>query len=174
MVVRKRLKIAGPALVFVTTTVKDWIPIFGVKAAADCIVSQLKDTLNYHQISMVGYVLMPSHLHILIGLKDLTRLSEFMESFKSLSSRLIKRLDLDILKANDNTSSSFQLWMPRFDDIVIVSEKQFRVKLDYMHNNPVKAGFVARAVDWEYSSAGDWLEGKAGFIPIDKDYKWTK
>jgi hypothetical protein len=53
----------------------------------------------------------------------------------------------------------FVFWKQRFDDLVIWLEKQFRIKVDYIHNNPVKAGLVERAVDYPYSSARDWLTG---------------
>jgi len=66
------------------------------------------------------------------------------------------------------------LWKPRFDDIVIKSEKQFRIKLDYIHNNPVKSGFVISPTDWRFSSAGDWLDMQPGLIPIDKEYGWLE
>jgi putative transposase len=173
MVVRKRLKIAGPALVFVTTTTREWLPVFDQKPAADCITKQLVETIEYFHASLVGYSVMPTHIHALIGFTDLRLLSDFMESFKSISSRKIKQLDLDIFKSQEKASDSFRLWMPRFDDIVIKSDKQFRIKLYYIHNNPVKAGLVSKAIDWEYSSAGDWLNGKIGHIPIAKDFRWT-
>jgi len=44
--------------------------------------------------------------------------------------------------------------------------------MDYIHNNPVKAGLVASAVDWKYSSAVDWLTDKDGLAKIDKEYHW--
>jgi putative transposase len=172
MVIRKRLNIPGPALVFITTTCIDWSPVFANKASAKGAIEQLAETVQHYSLSMVGYVLMPTHLHVLIGLPDLQLLSQFMESFKSLSSRRVKQLHL--LNSEKTANFKYKLWMPRFDDIVIKSEKQFRIKLDYIHNNPVRAGLVKKANDWEYSSAGDWLGGKPGFIPIDKEYQWTE
>jgi hypothetical protein len=44
--------------------------------------------------------------------------------------------------------------------------------MDYIHTNPVKAGFVANAVDWKYSSAVGWLTDKEGLVKIDKEYQW--
>jgi putative transposase len=60
--------------------------------------------------------------------------------------------------------------MPRFDDVIIYGRKQFRVKLNYIHGNPVKAGLVANAIDYKYSSAKDWLTDQKGPIDIDKNY----
>jgi len=61
-----------------------------------------------------------------------------------------------------------------FDDLVISSEKQFRIKLEYIHNNPVKAGLVTTALDYPHSSARNWVgEGKE-LVEIDKDFGWLK
>ena len=62
--------------------------------------------------------------------------------------------------------------MRRFDDLIIYSEKQLRIKLEYIHNNPVRAGLTENALDWKYSSAVDWLSDKKGMIDIVKDYSW--
>lgn len=172
MVIRKRLDIAGPTLVFITTTVRGWIPVFSDDKAAACLIGQLRESLDFYRCSLVGYVLMPSHLHLLLGLPEIRQLSDFMESFKSLSSRKIKQLRLDNI--GNSSTGTFHLWMPRFDDIVIKSEKQFRIKLDYIHNNPVKSGLVNSPTDWRYSSATDWLDMQPGLIPIDKVYRWLE
>lgn len=47
--------------------------------------------------------------------------------------------------------------MHRFDDLVIVSQKQFGIKLNYIHENPVRKELVTNAVEWKWSSAKFWL-----------------
>jgi hypothetical protein len=62
------------------------------------------------------------------------------------------------------------IWNPRFDDVAICSEKQFRVKLHYIHTNPVKAGLVKSDVDYPWSSAAVWLNGKeSSFVTTSLD-----
>jgi len=173
MVIRRRLPIKGPALAFITTTVKDHLPIFTQQNTADALILQLKESFALSGDSLVGYVLMPSHIHLLMGMKKIENLSRFIQTFKSLSSRRIKRLNLGRFDNQLRGYAHFRLWRPRFDDVIIQSEKQFRVKLDYIHNNPVKAGLVSNAVDWKYSSASDWLANKPGLIRIDKRFTWT-
>ncbi|MCD6163743.1 MAG: hypothetical protein J7K40_15185 [candidate division Zixibacteria bacterium] len=46
--------------------------------------------------------------------------------------------------------------------------------MDYIHNNPVKDGFIEESIDWKYSSACDWLLDEKGFIEIEKDCSWLK
>ena len=66
----------------------------------------------------------------------------------------------------------YSLWQRGFDDLVISSDKQFRIKLEYIHNNPVKAGLVTAAVDYPYSSASDWLGEGHGLVEIDRNFSW--
>ena len=172
MVVRKRLELTGPAMAFVTTTVKDWNPIFSDSRFAIPTLKQLDETLTFHKVSLTAYVLMPSHLHVLLGFKNIEKLSEVIQSFKSLSS---KRLRTHLPQKEFSVfydGEKFQLWKPRFDDLIIWSEKQFRIKIDYIHNNPVKAGLVERAGDYTFSSARDWMDGVTGIIPVDKSWSW--
>lgn len=165
--------IRGSALVFVTTTVREWLPVFSLDHAATELVCQLRDSSEAHKVSIMGYVVMPSHVHLLLGLSDYANLAQFMQGFKSLSSRRISVLDLGALSDQLITNGRFSLWMRRFDDLVVYSQRQFRRKLEYVHNNPVKAGLVSIASTWKYSSAGDWLGGKSGLIPIEKNFTWT-
>ncbi len=93
-------------------------------------------------------------------------LSDLMRDFKKFTSVAIKR----ILCAGDayggirkrlavyvpkSSNRDFKLWADRFDDVAIYSEEVYLTKLDYMRNNPVKAGLVERPEDYKYSSFYD-------------------
>jgi hypothetical protein len=54
----------------------------------------------------------------------------------------------------------------------VTSRRQFRIKLEYIHNNPVKEGLIDEAISWKYSSAGDWFHERVGPIAIDKRANW--
>ena len=67
-------------------------------------------------------------------------------------------------KKNGN-NSNFQLWQQHNQTIELTDNKMAHQKLDYMHYNPVEAGFVLRQEDWLYSSAIDYNGGK-GLLEI--------
>jgi putative transposase len=174
MPISRKSDLAGPAMVFITTTVIDWIPIFTDNTCAQIVLDQLQESSMIMGVSVVGYVIMPTHVHILLGLRDITLLSKFIQTFKSLSARKFKQYPLINSNSNLMRNGKFIIWKRRFDDIVIYSQKQLRVKLEYIHNNPVKDGLVAEAADWPYSSAGNWLLDTNGPISIDKNYSWLE
>jgi putative transposase len=117
---------------------------------------------------------MPTHVHILIGLRDIKLLVNYMQAFKSLSARKLKQQPIIKLNKHLIQNGKFIIWKRRFDDIVVYSKKQWRIKLEYIHNNPVKDGLVTTATDWPFSSARDWLKDTNGPIPIDKNYSWLE
>ena len=59
--------------------------------------------------------------------------------------------------------------MDRFDNVLVYSPKAFRTKLEYIHNNPVKAGLVGKPEDWKYSSARNYLLDDHSIIYVDTD-----
>jgi putative transposase len=171
----KRIKdLSGPAHVFITTTCINWLPVFSIGKAAELVANQLNETAIAKKIPIAAYVIMPTHFHALIGFPDIKDMPEFIRSFKSLSSRAIKSFNLVVLGEPLNRSREFHLWQRRYDELIIYSEEQFKIKLNYIHNNPVKAGLVKFAVDWKYSSARDWILGENGLVQIDKCLKWLK
>ena len=167
MVIRKRLKISGPAIVFITTTIFEWKPVLTKTNVILIIITELQNIQSLFQLSVISYVIMPNHIHLVLGFKKIEVLSKCIQGFKSVTSRRVKKLVLPELLGND-----YRLWKPRFDDLIVHTEKQLKIKMDYIHSNPVKAGLVHKAEDWLYSSAADWLTSKQGLIKIDKDYDW--
>ncbi|MCX6830452.1 MAG: transposase [candidate division Zixibacteria bacterium] len=172
MVIRRRLPLIGKALVFVTTSINNHKPTLSNNEVAEACLQQLSETLVNYQVSLVGYVLMPTHIHLLLGFPHIEQLSEFMQRFKGLSALRVKEIlarQTGMLRQRE-----FKLWKSRFDDVITVSEEQFRIKLGYIHMNPVKAGLAASETEWKYSSAGDWILDRAGILPVDKNFRWNE
>lgn len=161
-------------MVFVTTTVKDWVPIFSNENCALLTLNQLHETLSHYRVSLVAYVLMPSHIYLLLGFKEIENLSLVIQSFKRITARKLKPTLPSDLVNKFIIDGKYNLWKPRFDDLIIWSEKQFKIKIDYIHNNPVKAGLVKKPTDYVYSSVNDWLLDRVGILPVDKDWEWIK
>lgn len=167
MVIRRRLNINGPAVVFVTTTVFDWQPVLIQEPVAKIIIQELQNIQKLFSLSILSYVIMPSHVHLLLGIPEIKRLSKIIQGYKGVTSRQVKKMSINELREND-----YKLWKPRFDDLIIHSEKQLSIKIEYIHSNPVKAGLVQQSENWLYSSAVDWLTNRKGLIKIDKEFKW--
>jgi REP element-mobilizing transposase RayT len=117
---------------------------------------------------------MPSHIHLFLGFDRIEKMSLVMQNFKLLSAHRLKLLIPPKLGNGLYVGEKFRMWQPRLDDVLIWSEVQFKTKLEYIHNNPVKAGLVKSATDYEYSSARDWLSQEDGLVSVDKDWSWLR
>jgi putative transposase len=66
-------------------------------------------------------------------------------------------------RKNSNNKNNFQFWQQHNKPIVLYSNEVIKQKLDYIHNNPVEAGFVSKPEDYLYSSAKDYA-GEKGIL----------
>ena len=72
-------------------------------------------------------------------------------------------------KAGEKQGSKIKIWQDEYHPEAIYSEKWFHQKLNYMHENPVRKGFVLHPEDWKYSSARNWLFDDFSTITLDLD-----
>jgi putative transposase len=110
--------------------------------------------------SVLGYVIMPDHFHLLINMPATGSISNFMRDLK-------RRTVYDYSRMHGMKSGKF--WQDRFNDVSIYSEEVLYTKLKYIHENPVRAGLAKSVLDWKYSSAAFYKNGQMNIIEIS-DY----
>lgn len=139
-----RPEIEGPTLFFLMTSLRNHERLFVTTVACDKVADMMFGVASNTKTTIMAYCIMPSHLHLIAGHEaGGSGISRFMQSFKSLISHAMFK-------------ERHGIWIPRFDDVIIVSERVFHLKLNYIHENPVRAGLVAKATDWRWSSARFW------------------
>jgi putative transposase len=123
---------------------------------------------------------MPSHIHLIFRAKD-NNPGELLKSFKTHTSKDLQKLLADniqesrkewvlwlmeraVLK-NSNVKNR-QFWQQNNKPIELWSAEVIDQKVDYIHNNPVEAGFVTEPHHWKHSSAVDY-SGGLGVLEID-------
>jgi putative transposase len=125
------------------------------------------------EFQIYGYVILENHLHLIAASTDLSR---DMQRFKSYSAKqIIAYLEqreaanilelLALFKRVHKTESTYQVWEEGNHPQLIESEQVMRQKLDYIHQNPVKRGYVDLPEHWRYSSARNYA-GQEGLIEI--------
>jgi len=63
----------------------------------------------------------------------------------------------------------YKVWQDEYHPVAITSEKWFIQKMEYMHDNPVRKGFVEKPEYWKYSSARNWLLDDDSLIQINRE-----
>ncbi len=102
------------------------------------------DGERYH---LMAWVVMPNHVHALFQTLPGWATGTVVGSWKTFTSNAIGRL---VGQAGESLP---QVWCPDYWDRYIRNDGHFVQALDYIHNNPVKAGLVRRPEDWRWSSA---------------------
>ena len=110
----------------------------------DCAHARIvRDALGHfhgHRYDLLAWVVMPNHVHVLIKQRASHRLAAIVQSWKIFTAKQI--------------NGGGRLWQRDYWDCYIRDEAHFARCLEYIHQNPVKAGLVKRAEDWPWSSAG--------------------
>jgi putative transposase len=164
-------------LSFITTTVVNHLKLFVEDRYYQVLIDNLNFYRDKYKFKLVAYVLMPSHVHLLLLVPSEVTESDIMRDFKNYTSMKVRDLliadcrerELSVLKkaAIGYRDQHYKVWMDRFDNVVVYSQRTFETKLRYIHNNPVKAGLVLQAEDWKYSSARNYLLNDHSVIRVD-------
>ncbi len=136
-------------------------------ATKQIVISVLAEELEKLAAVCCGFVIMPDHVHATLWFKDVGQLSPFMRTWKSRSSRQLKKFVREHLNEYAETVDPAQpFWQPKYYPLNLHTEKKALEKLDYMHANPVRAGLAERACDWIWSSARYYEDGTSVGVPL--------
>lgn len=138
------------AIIFITQVVQDRIPVFRDETHLELLLSTLRQVKELHPFSMLGYVFLPDHFHLLVKPTGSSTYSQIMHSLKPNFTKAYKR--------SIGVTGSMKFWQKRFWEHTIRDEQDFQRHLDYMHFNPVKHGLVTKPEDWAHSSFLAWKE----------------
>ena len=131
------------------------------------LLGQLNLQLKNLQAKCIGFVIMPDHVHAIVWFAQIGQLSQFMQVWKRDSSRSIgvwyQSQQVEYLK---NTSMEDRLWTPKYYAFQIYSTEKLVEKLEYMHQNPVRAELVERATDRKWSSVRWYDSRRSVGVPI--------
>jgi putative transposase len=144
---------------FLTFSCYRRLPLLNTVRARNLFVDALEKIRERHQFLVVGYVVMPDHVHLLIGEPAKGTPSMVLQALKQRVSRDLRKTERD--------GDLQRFWQARFYDFNVHSAKKRMEKLDYMHANPVKRGLVKNPAAWVWSSWSFYAAGKTGLVRID-------
>jgi REP element-mobilizing transposase RayT len=163
---------------FLTITVELWIDLFTRKIYRDILIENLSYCRSKKGLNIYAYVIMSNHIHLIAGAREGYVLSDILRDFKSYTSKLIEEAIyteaesrrewiVQLLKAEAyQKKQSFTLWQSNNHPVIIESEHRMESIMHYIHQNPVRAGWVQYPEEYVYSSAKNYA-GKAGIMEID-------
>ena len=144
---------------FLTFSCYRRLPFLGSQFARDSFLEELERVRRERPFQLVGYVVMPNHVHMLMSEPERGTVSTVLQLLKQRVSRKMRK---------DKTSSkAAAFWQPRFYDFNVYSSGKVKEKLNYMHANPVIRRLVKHPKDWPWSSWGFYTTEETGLIAVD-------
>lgn len=171
---RSRYRVIGNQPHFLTCTVVNWIPLFSKVELAEIVLNSLTFLQRQQRLILYSYVLMENHLHLIASAASL---SKKIGNFKSFTARSIVDLltlnqskhilaQLQFYKLKHKTDQQYQVWQEGFHPQAILNEEMFTQKLNYIHSNPVRRGYVDDPAHWRYSSYRNYI-GQPGLLEVE-------
>jgi putative transposase len=160
---------------FVTSSVVYWIPVFSIDHYTEVLINSLSFCVREKGLLIHAYVVMPSHFHVICSQTD-GHISKVLRSLKTFTSkRIAEILEKDartewlnaMKSAGAKRRAEIKVWQDEFHPEEIRSEQFFNQKLNYIHNNPVRAGHIEDPDEWKYSSAGFYYRNRESLVPIE-------
>jgi len=115
----------------------------------------LEEARVRYRFGVLGYVVMPEHVHLLLGEPESVQLATALQALKQSVSRTVA------------LRGSEPFWQARYYDFNVWSNRKRVEKLRYLHRNPVTRGLVSRPEDWAWSSFRHYATGIEGPVEIE-------
>jgi len=176
MMGRSRYKIYEPTHPhFITLTVLHWIPLFTRPESVEILINSFKHLQQSDNLKIYSFVILENHLHLVASSDNI---ATTIKKFKSFTAKELLKLlqknnittvleQLAFYKKAHKKETTYQVWQEGMQPKLIQDEKIMIQKIEYIHNNPVKRGYVDEAQHWRYSSARVY-EGSEGMIECEK------
>ncbi|MPX98099.1 transposase [Salinivibrio sp. VYel6] len=174
---RSRYKITDPHLPhFVTLTILHWIPVFTRPDTVNILLDALR-FLSRDGLNVYAWVVLENHCHLVLQSQALDRDIARLKSWTArnliqyLAERNVKQIldQLAFYKKAHKGDRAYQFWQEGVHPELIQNDAMMRQKIEYIHQNPVKRGYVDEAAHWRYSSARDYM-GTSGLLAVCREW----
>jgi len=138
-----------------------------------CVVRELAKLRDELEFRLVGYVVMPEHVHLLVGEPRKGTPSTVLHKLKPRVSRKLRKRRRSAharqmrLPFEESAEPVRAFWQARFYDFNVYSEVKRIEKLNYMHENPMKRKLVTHPKEWPWSNWGFYAGATKVLVQID-------
>jgi putative transposase len=161
---------------FITCSCYRRLPFLNRAPSRDRFLSILEQVRLRYRFVVVGYVVMPEHIHLLVTEPEIGNPSKIMQVLKQRTARALlpkrKRKDPRQPSLFGEQSPPRAFWQARFYDFNVWTTKKRVEKLRYMHRNPVKRRLVESPEQWQWSSYRFYSLDEPGAVRVNVG--WTK
>ncbi len=169
------------AIYYMTFTIVGWIDVFSRKSYRDIFIESLKYCQQHKGLHLHAYVMMSNHIHLIVSVDESCSISDFVRDCKKFTAkRILNDIETSTIESRQawmlhefkyyasrhSRNEKYQLWQHDNHFVELSSPAFMQQKIDYIHQNPVRAGLVYKAEDYVYSSASNYA-GIDQIIDVD-------
>jgi len=167
-----KMEYARHAVQFFTAVCNHWQKLLEDDAYKQLIIDSLKFRISSGEVKVGAYVIMPNHIHLIWRIQNEHRLEDVQRDFLKFTSKaIIEKIKSEKGEAALETlyvglkDRKFQVWKRNSMSIDLVTEKFFKQKLEYIHNNPCQPhwNLAVHPVEYKFSSARYYEDGADEF-----------
>jgi len=167
------------AVYYLTFTVVDWVDVFTRNEYKTVIADSLNYCIDNKGLEVFAWCLMSNHLHLVCRATEGFQISDIIRDFKKFTAKTIldkiktepeSRMDWMLYRFEfagkfDNRISKYRFWQDTNHAIQLDNTELIEQKINYIHDNPVRAMIVGRQEDYLCSSACDYA-GEQGLVNV--------
>jgi REP element-mobilizing transposase RayT len=141
------------------------------------VLSSLQFLQQHERLTVYAYVILENHLHLIVSADNLSKeianfrsytARQIIDFYKTQNAQYILK-QLNYYKLRHKTDRDYQLWQEGTHPEQIQGEAMMRQKIEYIHYNPVKRGYVDEPTHWRYSSARNYV-GQKGLLEVQTEW----
>ncbi|MFT5298574.1 MAG: REP element-mobilizing transposase RayT [Flavobacteriales bacterium] len=157
---------------FITLTLVGWVDVLIRRKYINLLDESLAYCIQNKGLKVHAYVYMTSHIHLIVT-SDKDEIQDIVRDFKKHTSKKLIELIGESGESRKewmlnkfafeakrvNRASNYKVWKDGFHPVILDDNKKLMQRLNYIHYNPVDAGFVDHERDWLNSSYRGYEEG---------------
>ncbi len=163
---------------FCTDTIISFAYVFVEIEFFEIIIDSLEYCQKEKGLKLIAYVIMPNHVHTVLGANN-GNISGILRDYKQYTSRKVTEICrergksqlLSLFKSaaiHAGRGNEFKVWQSGSHPQLMDYDEKLLQKIEYIHNNPVRKGFVEDPEHWTYSSARNYITNDDSIIEIQK------
>lgn len=167
-------------LYFLTFAVVRWVDVFTRHEYKDIFLESLRYCQQQKGLELYAFCIMPNHVHLIAGVSEGGNLSAVMRDLKKYTStQIVQAITNNVQESRRDwmlwlfreqgrtnpNNNNYQFWQQESHPIELSTNEILDQKLEYIHQNPVRAGICYAPEDYIYSSASQYA-GKESILPV--------
>ena len=161
------------AVHFITLTVHQWVDVFSRATYVDILLESLQYCQKHKGLEVFAWVVMSNHCHLIVQARN-ENLSDIIRDFKKFTSKKIFRAIEENKRESRRQWLTMLLsyngriwfWQEGYHGEEVLTQEFYESKVNYIHLNPVRAGYVEKEEEYLWSSAGDFFGVRKGSLDL--------